>query len=117
MINRFAASRSDCVVAVSTMPQFRTFSSPSAKVGDSQWRIRITSRIEAPGGRTDLRAVTVARLEPPKTRRPLRRALIVDKDSSFCGCGTARRAPASNSAELTSNATALPWFQDDARLF
>jgi glycosyltransferase involved in cell wall biosynthesis len=89
-INRFAASRSDCVVAVSD--DAATVSREVERVPPAKIRT-IHNGVDLEhyayrgprAGRTGLRAVTVARLDPVKDQATLLRAvrLIADKDPSF----------------------------------
>ena len=129
MINRFAASRSDCIIAVSddAAAVSRDLERvPAAKVRTIHNGVDLDHfAYRGPrAGRTDLCAVTVARLDPVKDQATLLRAvrLIVDKDPSFSldvvGDGPARSELEALRAELRlERHCRFHGFQDDVRPF
>ena len=129
IINRFAASRSDCVVAVSddAAAVSRDIERvPSVKIRTIHNGVDLDHyAYRGPrAGRTDLRAVTVARLDPVKDQATLLRALrlIVDREPSFSvdviGDGPARSELEALRAELhLERHCRFHGFQDDVRPF
>jgi len=129
IINRFAASRSDCVVAVSddAAAVSRDIERvPSVKIRTIHNGVDLDHyAYRGPrAGRTDLRAVTVARLDPVKDQATLLRALrlIVDREPSFSvdviGDGPARSELEALRAELRlERHCRFHGFQDDVRPF
>jgi glycosyltransferase involved in cell wall biosynthesis len=129
MINRFAASRSDCVVAVSddaAAVSREIERVPPAKIRTIHNGVDLEHyAYRGPReGRTGLRAVTVARLDPVKDQATLLRAvrLIVDKDPSFSvdvvGDGPSRSELEILRAELNlEHHCRFHGFQNDVRPF